>query len=697
MDTLVPQHKRTTELTMTIQSVNSFSAGQWIEPDDSARDIFSAVSGELIARAGSSSLNTDAMLDYARTKGGPALRAMTFHQRAKMLKALALFLSEHKQQLYDISFATGATQKDHLIDIDGGIGTMLVFASKGRREMPDSDIYLDGNVEQLSRGGTFMGQHICTPLQGVAVHINAFNFPVWGMLEKLAPAILAGVPAIVKPATASCYVTELAVKLMLESKLLPAGALQLVSGGLGNMLDQVTNQDIVSFTGSAQTAGKLRSMPNILNNSIRFIAEQDSLNASILGPDAIPGTPEFDLFLKEVTREMTTKAGQKCTAIRRIVVPDAQVQSVIEGLQTKLAKVVVGDPTDSTTTMGALVSASQRSDVLACAAVIEEEAERVFGDPDNLAIHGENAQHGAFVPPMLFHCNDADSAVKVHEVEAFGPVSTIMGYRDVAHAINLINKGQGSLVASVITHDGDVAREVALGAGAYHGRLYFNNRDSMAESTGHGSPLPHMVHGGPGRAGGGEEMGGVRGVMHYMQRTAIQGSPSLLTEIGSKWMPGAKEITEDDHPFTRTFHQLAIGEALYTPSRTISIEDIEHFAEFTGDTFYAHMDEAAAKRNPFFPGRVAHGYLLLSFAAGLFVQPDEGPVLANTGLDNLRFMTPVGAGDSIKVRLVVKHKTPRNDEYGEVRWHVTLSNQNDDVVAEYELLTMNAYEIDRQG
>jgi len=682
---------------MTIQNVSSFAAGQWIAPDTNARDIYSAVSGELIARAGSNLLDTDAMLDYARAQGGPALRAMTFHQRAKILKALALFLADNKQQLYDISFATGATQKDHLIDIDGGIGTMLVFASKGRREMPDSQVYLDGNVEQLSRGGTFVGQHICTPLQGVAIHINAFNFPVWGMLEKLAPAILAGVPAIIKPATASCYVTELAVKLMLQSKLLPAGALQLVSGGLGDMLDKVTHQDIVSFTGSAQTAGKLRTMPNILENSIRFIAEQDSLNASILGPDAIPGTPEFDLFLKEVTREMTTKAGQKCTAIRRVVVPEAQVQAVIDGLKSTLSNVVVGDPTDTATNMGALVSASQRDDVLATAAIIEQEAERVFGDPDNFTIHGANAQNGAFVPPMLFHCNDADRAVKIHEVEAFGPVSTVMGYRDVAHAINIINKGQGSLVASVITRDGEVAREVAMGAGAFHGRLYFNNRDSMAESTGHGSPLPHMVHGGPGRAGGGEEMGGVRGVMHYMQRTAIQGSPSLLADIGAKWIPGAKEIVEDNHPFTRTFTELAIGETFYTASRTISIEDIEHFAHFTGDTFYAHMDEAAAKRNPFFPGRVAHGYLLLSFAAGLFVQPDEGPVLANTGLDNLRFMTPVEAGDAIKVRLVVKHKTPRNDEYGEVRWHVLLSNQNDDVVAEYELLTMNAYEFSQHG
>lgn len=676
---------------MTIQDIKSFAAGQWVGSDDAARDIRSAVTGAVIARAGNGSLDVEAMLDHARKVGGPALRATTFHQRAKMLKALALHLGQYKQQLYDISFATGATQKDHLIDIDGGIGTMFVFASKGRREMPDARVYLDGDVEQLSRHGTFLGQHICTPLQGVAVHINAFNFPVWGMLEKLAPTLLAGVPAIVKPATSSCYVAELAVKIMLDSGILPAGALQLVSGGMGDMLDRLTNQDVVSFTGSADTALKLRSAPHILSNSIRFIAEQDSLNASILGPDAIAGTPEFDLFVKEVTREMTTKAGQKCTAIRRIFAPAPQVPAVIEALQTSLSKTVIGDPKDDATRMGALVSASQKTDVLAKADLIGLEAERVFGDPNNFDVHGASAEDGAFVPPMLFHCGAPDVAQTVHEVEAFGPVSTVMPYDDLDHAVALVNRGQGSLVASVITHDGDVARKVALGAGAYHGRLYFNNRDSMKESTGHGSPLPHMVHGGPGRAGGGEEMGGVRGVMHYMQRTAIQGSPDILKAIGEKWVPGAKEISHDYHPFTRTFNDLQLGETLHTAPREITSDDITHFAEFTGDTFYAHMNDDAAKRNPFFPGRVAHGYLLLSFAAGMFVQPDEGPVLANTGLDSLRFMKPVEVGDSIKVRLTVKHKTARNDEYGEVRWHVTLTNQDDLLVAEYELLTMNAY------
>ncbi|WP_212523556.1 phenylacetic acid degradation bifunctional protein PaaZ [Actibacterium sp. MT2.3-13A] len=676
---------------MTLQDISSFAAGEWIAPGAGARTVYSAVTGEAIAQAGNDALDVQAMLDHARSRGGPALRAMTFHQRAKMLKALALRLSEHKQALYDISFATGATQGDHLIDIDGGIGTMFVFASKGRREMPDGHVYVDGEIEHLSRNGTFLGQHICTPLQGVAVHINAFNFPVWGMLEKLAPTFLAGVPAIVKPATASCYVTELAVKIMLDSGLVPEGALQLVSGGLGDMLDRLSCQDVVSFTGSAATAFRLRSARHIIENSIRFVAEQDSLNASILGPDAAPGTPEFDLFVKEVQREMTTKAGQKCTAIRRIIAPEAQVPALIEAISARLAKTVIGDPRLDTTRMGALVSNAQKRDVLEKVAILRQEAERVYGNPDDFEVQGADADKGAFLPPMLFHCADPDAATRVHDTEAFGPVSTIMGYRDVAHAVELANKGQGSLVASVITHDPAVAREVALGAGAFHGRLYFNDRVSMKESTGHGSPLPHMVHGGPGRAGGGEEMGGVRGVMHYMQRTAVQGSPDILTAIGEKWVPGAQEIEGPAHPFTRKFGELRIGETLHTAPRTVTLEDIEHFATFTGDTFYAHMDQDAAARNPFFPGRVAHGYLLLSFAAGLFVEPSEGPVLANTGLDSLRFMKPVEAGDAIKVRLTVKKKTSRTDAYGEVRWHVTLTNQDDELVAEYELLTMNAY------
>ncbi|MBM1689317.1 phenylacetic acid degradation bifunctional protein PaaZ [Sulfitobacter geojensis] len=671
--------------------VQSFAAGQWLPSSAGARNIASAITGEVIAQAGNDALDVQAMLGYARDVGGPALRKLTFHDRARMLKAVALYLMERKQVLYDLSYDTGATLSDHKIDVDGGIGTMMVFASKGRREMPDGHVFLDGPPEQLGRTGAFMGRHICTPLQGVAVHINAFNFPVWGMLEKLAPTLLAGVPAIVKPATATSYVTEACVRMMLESGLLPKGALQLVSGGLGDMLDHLDCQDAVAFTGSADTALMLRSNPKLMEHSVRFASEQDSLNASVLGPDAVAGTPEFDLFVKEVQREMTAKAGQKCTAIRRIMVPEAQIDAVIAALGERLAKTTIGDPRLENTRMGALVSAGQKRDVLEKAALIGEEAECVFGNIDDFSVEGADKDKGAFVPPMLFHCVNPDTAERVHDTEAFGPVSTVMPYRDLPHAIDLLNKGKGSLVASIITNDGDVAREVTLGSAAFHGRLYFNNRTSMSEATGHGAPLPHMVHGGPGRAGGGEELGGIRGVMHYMQRTAVQGSPDILTAIGKQWVPGAHEINDRAHPFTRTFNDIELGETFNSPSREITLEDIETFAHFTGDTFYAHMDDEAAKANPFFPGRVAHGYLLLSFAAGLFVQPDPGPVLANTGLDNLRFMAPVAAGDSIRVRLTVKHKTPRNDEYGEVRWHVTLYNQNDEVAAEYELLTMNAY------
>lgn len=673
-----------------MRDIQSFAAGEWLAPGAGARNIASAITGDVIAQAGNDALDVQAMLGFARDQGGPALRAMTFHDRARMLKALALHLMEHKQALYDLSYDTGATLSDHKIDVDGGIGTMLVFASKGRREMPDAHVYLDGAPEQLGRDGQFMGRHICTPLQGVAVHINAFNFPVWGMLEKLAPTLLAGVPAIVKPATATCYVTEHCVRLMLDSGLLPKGALQLVSGGLGDMLDHLDCQDAVAFTGSADTALKLRSNPVLLQNSVRFTSEQDSLNASVLGPDATPGTPEFDLFVKEVQREMTAKAGQKCTAIRRIMVPQAQIDAVIAALSERLAKTTIGDPRDESTRMGALVSNSQKRDVLEKVALLSAEAERVFGDPDNFTVKGADKDKGAFLPPMLFHCADPDKAERVHDTEAFGPVSTLMPYRDLPHASALLNRGQGSLVASIITNDGEVARELTIGSAAFHGRLYFDNRTSMKEATGHGSPLPHMVHGGPGRAGGGEELGGIRGVMHYMQRTAVQGSPDILTAIGKQWVPGAQEITDRDHPFTRRFTELDLGETFYSKSREISLDDIETFANFTGDTFYAHMDDEAAAANPFFPGRVAHGYLLLSFAAGLFVQPDPGPVLANTGLDNLRFLEPVSAGDSMKVRLTVKHKTPRNEEYGEVRWHVTLTNQREEAVAEYDLLTMNA-------
>jgi oxepin-CoA hydrolase/3-oxo-5,6-dehydrosuberyl-CoA semialdehyde dehydrogenase len=674
-----------------LHRVQSFAAGEWVPPGDRAREIADAATGEAFAVAGHDGLDFAAMRDFAISRGGPSLRAMGFHDRARMLKALATHLNENRDALYGLSYRTGATLSDSKIDIDGGIGTMFGIASKGRREMPDGDVYIDGGMELLSRRGSFVGQHVCTPMQGVAVHINAFNFPVWGMLEKLAPTLLAGMPAIVKPATASSYVAEAAARIMLDSGILPEGALQIVSGGLGDLLDQLDGQDVVSFTGSAETALKLRARPKILSEAVRFVAEQDSLNATILGPDARTGTPEFDLFVKEVHREMTAKAGQKCTAIRRILVPEPQVEAVIEAVSHRLAATRIGAPEREDTRMGALISLEQRRDVLEKASLIASEAERVCGDPDAFEVSGADMAKGAFLPPMLFHCAQPDRAVATHETEAFGPVATVMGYRDLSHACALANRGGGSLVVSLVTRKTEVARQVVLESGAFHGRVYLNNRDSMDESTGHGSPLPHMVHGGPGRAGGGEELGGVRGVLHYMQRTAVQGSPDLLTGITGQWVKGAARPEREGHPFRAHFEDLRIGETLTTAAREVTMEDIEHFADFTGDRFYAHMDEAAASRNPFFPGRVAHGYLLLSFAAGLFVDPDEGPVLANTGLENLRFLKPVPAGSRIRVRLTVKRKTRRTDSYGEVRWNAEVVDQDNDAVAEYDLLTMVAY------
>jgi oxepin-CoA hydrolase/3-oxo-5,6-dehydrosuberyl-CoA semialdehyde dehydrogenase len=674
---------------MTILSLESFGAGRWVAPSGNLSQLRGAIDGRVVAELGAR-LDFAAMLDHARKVGGPALRALTFHERAVMLKAVAQYLNERRDPLYELSYDTGATRPDSMIDIDGGIGTMFVFASKGRRELPDDVIYVDGGLEQLGKTGAFLGQHVATSLQGVAIHINAFNFPVWGMLEKLAPTLLAGVPAIVKPASSTAWLAEAAFRMIVESGILPEGAVQFVAGNTGDLLDRLGPQDVVSFTGSAATAAMLRANPNLQRHSTRFVAEQDSLNATILGPDAAPGTPEFDTFLREAHREMTAKAGQKCTAIRRILVPAAYREAVIEALSDRLAKTPVGDPRAEATRMGALASLAQRRDVLEKAEIIGSEARLVFGDPKGFAADGVDMENGAFVSPMLFACDDPDGAEKVHSVEAFGPVSTVMGYRDLDHATALANRGGGSLVASVFTHDPDVARKVVIASAAHHGRLYFANRDTGREATGHGSPLPHLVHGGPGRAGGGEELGGIRGVMHYMQRTAIQASPDLLAGITRSWVPGARTVAKAAHPFRMRFAELDIGHTLVTDERQVTLADIEHFAEFTGDNFYAHMDEEAAKANPFFPGRVAHGYLILSFAAGLFVDPAPGPVLANYGLDNLRFMKPVSPGDSLKVRLTAKAKTRRNADYGEVRWDVAVTNQEGEQVAGYELLTMNA-------
>ncbi|MEO8926871.1 MAG: phenylacetic acid degradation bifunctional protein PaaZ [Caulobacteraceae bacterium] len=668
----------------------SYAEDRWAAPSGGAASACSAVTGEVVAEGGSAGLDFAAMARHARAVGGPALRGLTFHDRARMLKALAEAVMARKEELYELSYATGATRADSWIDIEGGAGTLFAYASKGRRELPNAHLLIDGEPEILGKTGAFIGQHVWTPLQGVAVHINAFNFPVWGMLEKLGPTLLAGVPAIVKPAFATAWLAEAAFRIMIEANVLPPGALQLIVGPVGDLFEHLTGQDVVSFTGSAATAAKLKGHPTVLREGVRFIAEQDSLNASILGPDAGPDTEEFDLFAKEVVREMTVKAGQKCTAIRRALVPGQHIDAVEAALKDRLARIVVGDPRDEVVRMGPLVSRAQRDDVRANIAELSKAARIVFGDPAQVEAKGADAEAGAFLSPVLLRTDDPWSAIAVHDIEAFGPVATLMPYGDVADAVALANLGKGSLVASLFTHDPAVAGAVVLGAGAFHGRLVIIDRDCARESTGHGSPLPGLVHGGPGRAGGGEEMGGVHGVTHYMQRTALQGSPGVLSRIVDRQLPGAPQTTGSVHPFRKRYGELDLGYTLNTASRTIGLEDIEHFAHFTGDTFYAHMDEEAAKASPIFGGRVAHGYLILAFAAGLFVDPAPGPVLANYGLESLRFVKPMRPGDSMSVALTVKSKAQRTPQMGEVRWGVVVTNQHGEVAATYDLLTMNA-------
>ncbi|MFL6769968.1 MAG: phenylacetic acid degradation bifunctional protein PaaZ, partial [Sphingomicrobium sp.] len=650
----------------------------WAPGEGDLAEISSAIDGSPVAVTGSGGLDFGGMLRHAREVGGPALRKLTFHERARIIKGLGLAIMARKEELYDLSYQTGATRKDGWIDIEGGAGTLFSFSSKARRELPDAHVLLDGAVEPLSKSGSFIGQHIYTPLQGAAVHINAFNFPVWGMLEKLAPTLLAGMPAIVKPASSTAYLCEAAFRVMIDSGLLPNGAVQLIVGGVGDLFDHLSGQDVVSFTGSASTALKLRSHPVVQRESVKFVAEQDSLNASLLGPDAAPDTPEFDLFVKEVVNEMTVKAGQKCTAIRRAMAPVQHLDAVEAAIRDRLAATRVGDPRDKDSRMGALVSTAQRDDVRAQIGKLTAGGARIVaGNPDA----SPGAAGGAFMEPILLRTDDPWANAAVHDCEAFGPVSTVMPYRDMADAIALANRGMGSLVLSLFTYSPEAAREFIQGAAAYHGRMLVLNRDNAAESTGHGSPLPVLVHGGPGRAGGSEEMGGIRGVKHYMQRTAIQSTPAMIAAISEQYIPGGPKHFLGAHPFRKRMSELAIGDTLKTKSRTVTIADIEHFAEFTGDKFYAHMDEEAAKASPIFEGRVAHGYLILSFAAGLFVWPDPGPVLANTGLENLRFLTPLYPGDSMRVELTVRSKSLKSEDTGVVRWAVEIFNQKDEMVA----------------
>ena len=668
--------------------LSSYVRGEWFTPSGEGVAVHDAVTGDEVARLSTEGIDMAAVLDHGRTVGGAALRSLTFHQRAALLKALASFLREHRDELYSLSTRTGATRGDSMFDVDGGFGVLFTYASKGRRELPSDTVLLDGDVEPLSRGGTFLAQHIWTPLRGVAVQINAFNFPVWGPLEKFAPAFLAGVPSLIKPAGPTAYVTHRLVQLMVESALLPDGAVQLVTGSVGDLLDHLTEQDLVGFTGSAGTARKLRTHPALVAAGVRFTAEADSLNCSILGPDAVPGTPEFDLFVKSLTTEMTVKAGQKCTAIRRAIVPNSLLDAVGEAASARLAELVIGNPADPAVGMGALAGLEQREEVRRRVKALMDVSTVVFGDPDHVEVVGADADRGAFMSPILLRAN-GDRA-EPHEVEAFGPVSTLIGYDTVDEAIALAARGKGSLVGSLVTHDQGVAREVVLGLAPWHGRILVLDRDDATESTGHGSPLPTLVHGGPGRAGGGEEMGGLRGVRHHMQRTAVQGSPDMLTAITGRWTPGAHRTRTDVHPFRKSLTQLRIGDTVVAGPRAVTLADIDHFAAFTGDNFYAHTDEEAAAANPFFDGRVAHGYLVVSLAAGLFVDPDPGPVLANYGLDNLRFLTPTYPGDELTITLTAKAITPRDGAYGEVRWDADLTKQDGASVAKYDVLTMVA-------
>ena len=679
----------------------SYIAGSWWSPksDATATIVRDASTGEVVTAVSTVGLDLPGALEYARTVGQASLGALTFHQRALLLKEFAQILTARKDELYALSSRTGATKNDSLVDIDGGIGVLFTYASKGRRELPNARVYVDGPVESLSKDGSFLARHIYSRLSGVAVQINAFNFPVWGSLEKFAPAFLAGVPSLVKPATPTGYLAEAFVRILVESGRLPEGSLQLVSGSVPGLFENLRLGDLVAFTGSASTAERLSSSESVRTGGVRFTNETDSINASVLGEAAVAGTPEFDAFVRGVVTEMTVKAGQKCTSIRRVIVPRGSADAVTAAIQDRISeRIVIGDPRADGVTMGPLASVEQRVEVHRQVGKLLDGGGRiVVGSTDAPAVtHADGSvsvdASGAFVSPVLLRFDDT-SAAAVHEVEAFGPVASLLVYDTLDEAIALVGKGGGSLVTSIATHDPAEAVALMTGIAPFNGRVLVLDRDDARTSTGHGSPVPHLVHGGPGRAGGGEELGGIRAVLHHMQRTAIQGSPEMLTAITGIWHAGAVSNHEGRHPFRKSLEELTLGDSVVSASREVTLADIEHFAEFTGDTFYAHMNEEAAAANPFFPGRVAHGYLLVSWAAGLFVDPEPGPVLANYGLENLRFLTPVSPGDSIRVVLTAKQITPREtDQYGEVRWDAVLINQKDEVVATYDVLTLVAKE-----
>ncbi|MEL4013821.1 phenylacetic acid degradation bifunctional protein PaaZ [Dryocola clanedunensis] len=673
-----------------MQQLTSYLAGGWAMGHGKERTINHAISGEALYQVTSEGLDMVKARRYAIDHGGKALSAMTFVERAAMLKAVAKHLLASKESFYEISYQTGATRADSWVDIEGGIGTLFAYAGMGNRELPDDVLWPEDETIPLSKQGGFAARHVLTSKSGVALHINAFNFPCWGMLEKLAPTWLAGVPAIIKPGTASAQVTHAMVKSIVESGLVPDGAISLICGGVGNLFDLLDEQDVVTFTGSASTGQKLRCHPNIIARSVPFTMEADSLNCCVLGEDVSPEQPEFALFIREIVREMTAKAGQKCTAIRRIIVPGQQLENVTLALKAKLEKIQPGDPTQEGVRMGSLVSLEQRDDV-------QQKVDLLLAAGCKAVVGGkaDTSTAGAFFPPTLLLCQQPDETPAVHELEAFGPVATVMPYRDAEHAMALARAGQGSLAGTLVTADGNIARQFVLGAARAHGRIQVLNQESSVESTGHGSPLPMLVHGGPGRAGGGEELGGLRAVKHYLQRTAIQGSPTMLAAVSKQWSYGAA-VTEDPvHPFRRHFDDLQIGESLLTARRTITEADIVNFANLSGDHFYAHVDKIGAAES-FFGERVAHGYFVVSAAAGLFVDPGVGPVIANYGMENLRFIEPVKIGDTIQVRLTCKRKTAKPQKTAEdrpvgvVEWAVEVLNQDGQSVALYSILTLVA-------
>lgn len=672
--------------------LQNFALGRWIDGSGEGQPLYDASTGDLVATATSNGLDFGEMLEYGRKTGNKNLRKMTFQERGRMLKALAMFLLERKEKYYQISYKTGATKVDSWIDIEGGIGNLFANASL-RRKLPDLPYYSEGDAIGLSKGGTFIGHHILVPKEGVAVHINAFNFPVWGMLEKCAVNWLAGMPAIVKPATLTSYLTEVVVRDIVESNILPTGALQLICGSARSLLDHVNYQDVVTFTGSASTGIALKSSPNILREAVPFNMEADSLNCIILGKDAAPGTSEFDLFIKEVRKEITVKCGQKCTAVRRIIVPEAYIDDTQAAISKSLEGTVIGDPRNEGVRMGALAGQEQVKEVQGRLQELMTFSQLVYGNPEDFDVALGSKTKGAYLPPMLLRNDTPFEHTGTHEIEAFGPISTLMPYATMEDAIELARKGRGSLCSSIVTYDDNIAREYVINAATHHGRILVLNRNSAKESTGHGSPMPLLVHGGPGRAGGGEEMGGLRGIKHYMQRCAIQGSPTTITALTNQYQYGGKYEEGHVHPFKKHFDELVIGETLITHKRTITDADVVNFANVSWDHFYAHTDATSLEGTPF-TQRVAHGYFILSAAAGLFVDAAKGPVLLNYGLEECRFVKPVYPGATIGVRLTVKEKVAQEKREGEdytkgiVKWLVDIYDETGETVAIATILTM---------